>query len=311
MRILAAESDRTSQRALEALLRAWGHDVVAVADGKQALAVLARSDGPKLAILDWMMSGMDGLEVSRHLRRADGGEYVYIIILTARNEKRHMLEGLEAGADDYVIKPFDPRELKVRLRAGERVLDLQAELIAARESLREQATHDALTRLWNRRAVLDILAREVVRAARDDTSVGVIMADLDHFKAVNDTYGHRAGDAVLVELARRLQSAMRPYDMVGRYGGEEFIMVVPRCDATFGGYVAERLRQAVVSEPFSACGQSLSVTLSLGVAACRGSTDPEGECLIQAADAALYEAKRAGRNRVMVADSLAVAAEPV
>lgn len=308
MRILIADDDRISRRLLEATLQRWGHDVVSVADGKGALQALNRDDGPKLAILDWMMPEMNGLDVARHLRASRDGDYVYIIFLTARNSKKDMIEGLNAGADDYVIKPFDFRELKVRLRAGERILNLQAELIAARESLRDQATRDSLTRLWNRGALLEILSREVARAQREDTSISVIMADVDTFKTVNDTHGHKAGDAVLVEMARRLQSAMRPYDMVGRYGGEEFVMIVPRCDATFGGYVAERLRHLVACEPFLACGKQLPVTLSLGVASCRGEMDADGNGLVVAADKALYEAKRSGRNKVVVADREAVAA---
>jgi len=304
MRILVAEDDRASRCLMEVTLRKWGHDIVLAVDGEEALAALRRDDGPKLALLDWMMPGLDGLEVSRRIRATTGGEYIYIILVTAKSRKQDMLDGLEAGADDYVTKPVYSRELRVRLRAGERILNLQSELIAARESLREQATHDSLTRLWNRRAILDILSREVSRSAREDTSLGVIMADVDHFKAVNDGYGHSVGDHVLMEIAQRLHMALRPYDMVGRYGGEEFLMIVPRCDTTFAAYVADRLRSAVAVDPFCADGHELPVTASFGVAAARGLVDPSGQSLIQAADGALYAAKDAGRNRVCSADSI-------
>lgn len=304
MRILVAEDDRTSRCLMDVTVRKWGHDVVLAVDGEEALATLRREDGPKLALLDWMMPGLDGLEVSRRIRATTGGEYIYIILVTAKSRKQDMLDGLEAGADDYVTKPVDSRELRVRLGAAERILNLQSELIAARESLREQATHDSLTRLWNRRAILDILSREVSRSAREDTSIGVIMADVDHFKAVNDTYGHKVGDHVLVEMAQRLHVALRPYDMVGRYGGEEFLMIVPRCDATFAAYVANRLRTAVAADPFRADGHELAVTASFGVAAARGLLDPSGQSLIQAADGALYAAKNDGRNKVCAAESI-------
>jgi diguanylate cyclase (GGDEF)-like protein len=299
MRVLIAEDDRASRRLLEATLRKWGYEVVVATDGCEAMKALQKSDRPSLAILDWMMPGVDGLEVARQVRRIKTERYVYMILLTARSRKCDMLEGLEAGADDYLTKPLDSHELRVRLRAAERIINLQTELIAARESLREQATHDALTSLWNRAAILDILAKETLRAQREDTSVGAIMADLDKFKKVNDTYGHKAGDIILQEASNRLQETMRPYDMVGRYGGEEFLIVVPRCDSTFAEYVAERLRSCIADANFPIDGHELRMTMSLGVASVRGIDEPCCDALIQAADLALYQAKEEGRNRVV------------
>jgi PleD family two-component response regulator len=228
---------------LDATLRKWGYEVVVACDGVEAWKVLSEDDAPRLAILDWVMPGMTGPEVCRNVRELarDKENYTYILLLTSKSLKEDLIEGLEAGADDYITKPFDQHELKVRLRAGTRIIDLQRELIEAREELRDQATRDFLTRIWNRSSVLDTLHRELDRGKRDNKPVGVVLADLDHFKLVNDTYGHFAGDAVLREFARRMQISMRSYDTIGRYGGEEFLIILPGCDQPCTSGQAERL----------------------------------------------------------------------
>jgi two-component system cell cycle response regulator len=197
-----------------------------------------------------------------------------------------------------VTKPFDAQELQVRLRAGRRILDLQAQLVAAREALREQATRDPLTCVWNRYAILDTLNREVSRAGRESSPLGVIMADLDHFKRVNDSHGHLAGDSVLREAARRMQSCVRSYDYVGRYGGEEFLIVLPGSSGANAVQLAERLLGAVAGEPVAVGKLSLRLTASLGVTAIEGGQIASPEALIRIADDALYRAKESGRNRV-------------
>ncbi|PYV30475.1 MAG: diguanylate cyclase response regulator [Acidobacteria bacterium] len=229
MKILIAEDDLLSLRILESFLEKWEFDVVATRDGRAALQALQAEDGPRLAILDWMMPEMDGVELCRVLRKVKGERYIYIILLTAKDQKESIVEGIEAGADDYLIKPFDSNELRARLRAGRRILALQETLISAREALRFQASHDPLTSLWNRTAALDALHSELVRAKRTKGSLAVVMADLDHFKKINDTHGHLAGDAALRETARRIRSCVRIYDTVGRYGGEEFLVIFPGC----------------------------------------------------------------------------------
>jgi len=285
MSVLIAEDDRTSRLLLRATLKKWNYETIAVDNGRKALAVLTAPDAHTLAILDWMMPDIDGLEVAREVRKRHSDRYIYIILLTARNRKQDMLEGMSAGADDYLTKPMDARELKVRLHAAERIIRLQEELIAAQETLREQATRDALTGLWNRGAIFEILAQEIERARRDDKLVAVIMADLDRFKSVNDTHGHKAGDTVLTEAARRLADVMRQYDTVGRYGGEEFLIVIPDCGVAQAAGIAERLREGVAQEPFDVAGKSLNVTLSLGVAALHGAArthcfrPPTGRCI--------------------------------
>jgi diguanylate cyclase (GGDEF)-like protein len=305
VRILIAEDDPVSRRLLEATLKKWGYEVVVCPDGTTAWQVLQQPDAPSLAILDWMMPGMDGVQVCREVRKRASEPYIYLLLLTAKNQKSDIIAGLEAGADDYIIKPFDASELRMRLRAGRRILDLQAELIFAREELREQATRDSLTRLWNRAAILDILQRELERAKRNDTVVSIILADLDHFKRINDTYGHLAGDAVLREAARRMQAAVRPYDGIGRYGGEEFLLVLPNCDASGAVTLGERLRLAVGSEAMVLAEGVIPVTLSLGVATSEGMEDVQ--TFIAAADAALYRAKEGGRNRLELATLTRVA----
>jgi two-component system, cell cycle response regulator len=306
VKILVAEDDPVSRRLLEVTLSKWGYEVITCADGQAAWEVLQAPDAPQLVILDWMMPRLDGLQVCKNVRNPDerpAEPYIYIILLTAKSQKTDMVIGLEAGADDYLTKPFDAQELRMRLRAGRRILDLLDELVQAREIMREQARKDSLTQLCTRATVLELLTYELDRSQRDsvdrDAPVSVVLADLDHFKHINDTYGHLAGDAVLREIARRMRDALRPYDSIGRYGGEEFLLVLSNCDTLGAAAMAERLLQAVRKDTIVLAEGTVSVTLSAGVATSGAVQDPE--TLLGAADAALYRAKRGGRNRVEVA----------
>lgn len=297
LKILVADDSIVSRHLLNAILSKWGYEVVLAGNGLEALAVLQGPDAPPLAILDWMMPEMTGLEVCRKVREQSREPYTYILLLTARSLKEDLIQGMEAGADDYVVKPFDQHELKVRLRAGTRLIELQAELLSAREALREQATKDSLTNIWNRCSILDTLKSELGRAERETRSVGVILVDLDNFKNVNDTYGHHAGDIVLQEAAQRMRNSIRNYDSIGRYGGEEFLILVPGCDEKGTLAQAERLRAILAEEPIQLADTMITLTASFGcTTACFGKR-LTGEALIRRADEALYLAKRRGRNR--------------
>jgi two-component system, cell cycle response regulator len=297
MDILIADDDPVSCRLLQVSLGHAGYRVATVTDGKEALRALEKPHCPRLVVLDWMMPGMDGVDICRVVRKQAREPYIYIILLTAKGQQEEIIEGLEAGADDYITKPFDLQELKARLRAGKRILELQEQLFAASEQLRVQATHDSLTGLLNRKAIVEILDRELVRSLRQGTEFSVIMADVDHFKSINDTYGHATGDEVLREAARRMQASIRPYDSVGRYGGEEFLFVGPGCGVDGAAELAERLRRCIESAPIQTADVAISATMSLGFSV--APTDAKlAVDLLHAADAALYSAKNNGRNRV-------------
>jgi len=301
MKVLIAEDNVVSRRTLEALLVKWGYAVVTAADGDEAWGVLQGNDPPKLAVLDWVMPGKNGVEICRSVRQRKGKLYTYILLLTGRGEKQDVVEGLEAGADDYVTKPFDPYELRGRLRAGRRIVELQEQLVLAREALRDQALRDPLTDLWNHKTILGILRKEVARASRTRSPVTAAMINVDQFKAINDTYGHPAGDAVVRETARRLRAAMRTYDALGRYGGDEFLAVIPACDAPRAASFAESFRARVDRKAIETPEGVIPVTLSLGVAAVADLRGVSSEALVRVADAALYRAKVGGRNRVVLA----------
>ena len=301
MKVLIAEDDSISRRMLEAFLVKWGYEVMVATEGEEAWGILQGNDAPRLAILDWMMPGRDGIDICRSIRQRKGRPYTYILLLTARGQKEDIVQGLEAGADDYVTKPFDPYELRARLRAGRRIVELQEQLLQAREALRDQASRDPLTDLWNHGTILAILRKEVARASRTHGPFAVAMADVDRFKAINDTYGHPAGDAVLREASRRLRGAMRTYDSLGRYGGDEFLAVVPGCDLAAATRFAESFRARIDRKAIETPEGLITVTLSLGVVALEDLRDVKSETLVRLADAALYRAKIAGRNRVALA----------
>ncbi len=300
MKVLLAEDDEISRHILKETLVRWGYEVVTACDGVEAWALLSADNGPELAILDWIMPGMDGIDVCRKVREQLGEPYRYLMLLTSKTQKADVIHGMGAGADDYVSKPFDPQELRMRLNAGRRIIELQGQLLATRESLRYMVSHDSLTGLYSRAEVLEQLRRELDRSGRDRSCLGIILADVDHFKVINDTYGHLTGDVVLVDIAQRLRRAVRRYDLIGRYGGEEFLILMPGCDAADGVGNAERVRASVMCEPVVLPEGDVRVTISAGVAcgSFDDATDVNG--LIRVADAALYRAKSMGRNQVVL-----------
>ncbi len=299
MHVLIAEDDPVSRHLLKATLSKWGYEVLVAEDGQQAWDVLQSGDSPNLVILDWMMPNLDGLELCRRVRDDDQGQYIYIILLTAKGTRENLVEGMEAGADDYIVKPFDSEELKVRLRSARRILELEAKLLSTQSELRRQASHDALTGLRNRGAILEEFERELVRARREQRPIGIGLVDVDKFKTINDTHGHSAGDMALIEVCNRMSHSLRPYDIVGRYGGDEFLIVLPGCDVETAGEMGERLRESVNRGDLSIGDVSFPVSISIGVASIRPDDDVDVKDAIHRADQVMFEAKSSGRNRAV------------
>ena len=299
MRILIADDDVTSRLVLAGVLRKCGHEVLATTDGAEAWEALQRPDAPRLAVLDWMMPGLAGIEVCRRVRALASDQPPYLIILTARGEKADIVAGLEAGADDYLAKPFDPGELRARVEVGRRMVELQASLAEARETLAHEAMHDPLTGALNRRAFAEVLSRALSGERRYHHGLAVGICDIDEFKRINDTWGHGAGDEVLCGLVSRMGANLRGHDVLGRHGGDEFVVLTEQAADADALIPYERVRAAVADSPIPTSAGPVSVTLSFGV---RIWTPGEsGAQLLAAADIALYRAKDAGRNRVCLA----------
>jgi two-component system cell cycle response regulator len=301
LKILIADDDKLSLHLLEKTLDRAGYEVVAVENGKQAYEKLSQPDAPRLALLDWVMPEMDGPSVCRALRKRVEQAYLYLVLLTSKGSKVDTVLGLESGADDYLVKPFNAEELRARLRVGERVLLLEDRLVEARENMRFRATHDPLTSLLNRGAIMDLLGRELHRSLREKKSTAILLGDVDHFKRVNDTLGHIVGDEVLTEIANRLQSAVRTYDFVGRFGGEEFLVILNNCDPAFGPGRGEEIRRLVSYRPIVTAKGPVAVTMSFGLLQSGEWGSKPLEQLLHAVDIALYRAKSEGRDCLRVA----------
>src|SRR5581483_6130652 len=297
MKVLIADDNHMSRVLLRSSVERWGYEVVLAANGLEAWEILAKPDAPPMAILDWVMPDVTGPELCRRMRENHREPYTYILLLTSKSTKDDTVEGLESGADDYIVKPFDDNELRMRLRAGQRIVDLQIKLLQAREELRERANKDLLTMLPNRSAIATALEREVSRCHRDNRTCGIILLDIDHFKKINDTYGHFAGDAVLRETAMRLRGNMREYDQVGRYGGEEFLVVLPNCDLDQAASQAERMRHKLHTEVMKVDSAELTVSASFGVTI-SDCSERSPDLFVRVADEALYRSKARGRNCV-------------
>jgi len=300
VKVLVAEDESVSRQILKRTLENWNYDTVLVNNGDDAWKILNKEDHPRLVILDWIMPGMDGLTICRKLRERQDDIYSYILLLTANAEMDQVLEGLEAGADDYLVKPYNPIELKARIKTGERIIRMQQELVRTRDRLQIEATHDNLTGLWNRATIFELLEMELAREARKLKPVGALMIDLDSFKAVNDNHGHLVGDQVLKEFANRLNAGVRSYDLVGRYGGDEFLIVLPDCSIENALLLAGRVLKAVQAYPFETDAGPIAVTTSIGVTATDGNELIPPDSLVSRADEALYIAKRDDQKQVAV-----------
>jgi diguanylate cyclase (GGDEF)-like protein len=294
MKILVADDSRFYRNMLQGLLEPWGYEVVLATDGHEAQRILDGDDSPRLAILDCLMPGLSGLEVCEHIRARKQG-YVYTILLSVDDRQSDVLRGFEFGADDYLCKPFKQLELRTRLKVGELIIRSQEEVVEAHEALKFEASHDLLMRIWNRRAIIELLGKELSRAKRMQAPISVLLADLDLFKRVNDLHGLLVGDEVLRSAAERMAIAVRKDDYVGRYEGEEFLVVLPSCTAEAAREVAERVRQALADEPLP---HEVEMTVSIGVSQWRSGQKVRD--LLHLADVALCRAKQNGRNRVEV-----------
>jgi two-component system cell cycle response regulator len=299
--ILLAEDDPVTRMLMTRFLKKAGYEVDAVADGTEALELMTRRYYP-LLVTDWEMPEMDGIELCKAVRNLQLDGYVYALLLTARNAKEHIIAGLEAGADDYLVKPVHEPELVARLNTGRRILALEHSLRAANERNRILSITDSLTGAFNRRYMMEQLPRELERCRRYANPLSVIMCDVDHFKQVNDVMGHSGGDDVLQQFVWRMQKSIRANsDWVARIGGEEFVVVLPETGHQGAMFVAEKIRTVITDAAFVTREGDVAATSSFGVA----STAAHGpdlvtksETLIRAADQCLYASKQSGRNRV-------------
>ncbi len=307
MKLLLVDDSRLNLTHLQQTVTPWGYEITTAKDGLEAWKWLQDQEEPVLALVDWIMPTMDGIELCKRLHASQQKSLHYIIMLTARGDKEEIAAALDAGADDYIIKPFHPKELQSRLQVGRRILEnqyvlekLTKELLEANEKLERMLMIDGITGIANRRHFDDRYQEEWRRAMRDGSSIAVIIADIDNFKKYNDAYGHLRGDACLRQVAEALAAVIsRGGDLVARFGGEEFAVLLPNTDSVGAVVVAESLRSAVnrlaiehKDSPFQ------TLTMSFGLAIGCPEREEGPEKLLEKADKALYQAKAAGRNNV-------------
>jgi diguanylate cyclase (GGDEF)-like protein len=299
--ILLVEDDPSTRMLTVQRLKRLGYTAQAATNGAEALALMRRQFIP-LLLTDWDMPEMDGLALCQAVRETPLEGYVYIIVLTARGGKDSIVAGLRAGADDYLTKPFEDPELAARLNTGRRILRLEQSLRLANHRNHLLSITDSLTATYNRRYLMDSLPLEIERAARSRGSLSVVLCDLDHFKKINDTHGHQAGDDVLRGFAGMLLGrTRRDIDWVVRYGGEEFLVVLPGTAVREAMECAEKMRIAVAAQPFATCAGPMHISASFGVAghdALEAGEQASVDSLIAYADLCLYRSKGTGRNRV-------------
>lgn len=299
MKVLIADDNIICSRNLAKNIADWGYDVITARSGTEAWSLIRRED-IRLAILDWMMPGMNGVDLCRKIRNElseKNAKYIYIILLTGKDQQEDIITGLSSGADDYMTKPANLLELKVRLINGSRIIELEDKRI-------QLATYDSLTNLWNRNKIFEFFEEELDRSDREGHDLGIIMIDIDNFKQVNDSYGHFIGDKVLTEVSMRLKHSLRKYDKIGRYGGDEILVVLPNCSQQNIAQIAERLREVICKNKIKTDAGLLDITISLGGASTQALSKRTVKNLLQASDSALYLAKKHGRNCAVVAEAM-------
>lgn len=296
MDILIVDDEPITRIALCAAVEDWGFTGVLAKDGNEALDIINGENPPHLLIIDWSMPGITGPELCKTIRKRSDGQFFYILMLTGREGSEAVIEAMEAGADDFVSKPFDNRVLKVRIGAGSRIVRLE-------QTLNQLASRDALTQCWNRRMIDEMMQNAFTEAKRNKTTYSIMLIDADHFKRVNDNFGHSAGDSALQHLVKIMHHNLREYDHVGRFGGEEFVVLLPGTDMTEAWGVAERIRSATQYSPvITGENMQVQITVSIGIAEFSDKQDEDTASLFKRADDALYVAKNGGRNRVVSAD---------
>ncbi len=300
MKVLIAEEENVSRSKLEKFLKNLDYEVISCKDGHEAWNTIQLDKRPNLLVLDWMLSGMDGVEICRKVRKLAREPYTYILLLTSKDEQEDIIEGMEAGADDYITKPFNQNELRVRLAAGERIVKLHEEILDMHNNLKRQAIHDELTGLYNRHHMSEVLEKEFSRTLRYQTELSCLLLDLDYFKEVNDTFGHAFGDMVLREFSTCLKHEARKTDIPFRYGGEEFMLLLPNTGILGAKKVADKIRDTCEMKKYQDGKKSTTATVSIGISSVKLHKLLESKELLTLADKALYSAKAEGRNRVRV-----------
>jgi diguanylate cyclase (GGDEF)-like protein len=298
-KILIAEDDLITAKILHKHLSGWGFQVFLEKNGEDAWSTLDSQD-IQLAILDWMMPKLNGPQLCRKIRQQKSDPYTYLILLTARTSTEDIVEGLNSGADDYMTKPVEPAELKARLQTGQRIVELENRNKKLQKRLEKLASEDSLTGFLNKKNIHLRLEEELSRGHRESLPVSALLLDIDKFKDINDSYGHHIGDQVLREIARRLRSAIRKHDQVGRFGGDEILVLLWHADTESLRIVADRLCACISDEPIPTAAGPLHVSVSVGGASSNGRSDVSADTLLQVSDKALYAAKHKGRNRAEI-----------
>lgn len=305
MKVLVAEANQDSRHALQEALDGWGYQVVEAEDGAQALETFRRELPPALVILGTLELESAPKQVCRDIREFGEKPYVYILLLATKGESKYILDVMDAGADDYLTTPYDDLELKARLRAGKRIMDLREELRRAQATIGYQAYHDPLTGLWNRGAITDALQRELARVRREKSPVGLLMVSIDMLKEINNKYGHMAGDSAIRATARSLRASLRPYDALGRYGGESFVMIVTGCDSRSALKQAERFQAALQGLTVDIAqwgkfvsGKDAAVALKHSIGVVSGTGEHDSETLIRSLESAIRTIKSEGGGRI-------------
>lgn len=302
MDVLVADDERISRVVIERTLKEEGYNVRSCKNGLEAYNLI-KENIFRIAVIDWVMPEMDGITLCKKIRKLKSQRYIYVIIITSKSKKQDIVKALDAGADDYISKPFNRDEFLSRIKVGVRLIETHDKLIKSQRELIKLVREDSLTTLLNRRAFLDESLNDIERAVREQSNVSAIIIDLDNFKSINEKYTNQTGDKLLYEIARRLKNSCRPYDKLGRYAGEEFIVLLPNTEIDQASKIAKRIRSAIKDKPFLMDGSQIQLTACLGVSMLMPKSkmkDSQLDELIKKTEVALNRAKQQGSNKIAV-----------